>query len=76
MPAATVLPAVVIVVDRSADLAENAEVIQALAARVPTAVFLNNHYAGHSPATAKDLRALLEIPEPTPPPRRRTTLFD
>jgi len=65
-----------VVVDRSADLAETAEVIRSMAARVPVAVFVNNHYAGHSPATAKDLRGLLGQPDPVPPRRPRTTLFD
>jgi uncharacterized protein YecE (DUF72 family) len=65
-----------VVVDRSADLAETAEVIRSMAERVPVAVFLNNHYAGHSPATARDLRAILGQPEPAPPQRPRTTLFD
>ena len=65
-----------VVIDRSADLAETAGVIQTMARRVPVAVFLNNHYAGHSPATARDLRALFGQDEPVPPPRPRTTLFD
>jgi len=65
-----------VVVDRSADLAETAGVIRSMAGRVPVAVFLSNHYAGHSPASTRDLMTLLEIPEPVPPPRRRTTLFD
>ena len=65
-----------VVVDRSADLAETAGVIESIAGRVPVAVFLNNHYAGHSPASAKDLRKLLGQPEPVPPKRPRTTLFD
>jgi uncharacterized protein YecE (DUF72 family) len=64
------------VLDRSADLAETAGVIRSMAERVPVAVFVNNHYAGHSPSTARDLRALLGIPEPRPPQRPRTTLFD
>jgi uncharacterized protein YecE (DUF72 family) len=65
-----------IVVDRSAGLAETAEVIRSMAGRVPVAVFINNHFAGHSPATARDLRRLLGLPEPVPPQRPRTTLFD
>ena len=65
-----------VVLDRSADLAATAGIIESMAARVPVAVFLNNHYAGHSPASARDLRGLLAIPEPVPPPRVRTTLFD
>jgi uncharacterized protein YecE (DUF72 family) len=65
-----------VVVDRSAELAETAEVIRALAWRVPVYVFANNHYAGFSPATVRDLRKLLDLPEPEPPERPRTTLFD
>lgn len=64
------------VIDRSADLAETAEVIRRLARRVPAFVFANNHYAGFSPDTVRDLRVLLELPEPSPPERPRTTLFD
>ena len=64
------------VVDRSADIAEAAGVIEEMARRVPVAVFANNHYAGHSPTTARQLRDLLRLPEPVPPPRVRTTLFD
>jgi uncharacterized protein YecE (DUF72 family) len=65
-----------IVVDRSADLAETAEVIKAMARRVPVVVFASNHYAGNSPETARQLRRLLGLPEPVPPERPRTTLFD
>jgi uncharacterized protein YecE (DUF72 family) len=67
-----------VVVDRSSHLAEAASVVEELARKVPVAVFVNNHYAGHAPATARDLQARLGIPEPTPPdrPRIRTTLFD
>jgi uncharacterized protein YecE (DUF72 family) len=65
-----------VVVDRSAELAETARVIEGLARRVPVAVFANNHYAGHSPATVRDLRRLLGQPDPVPPERPRTTLFD
>jgi uncharacterized protein YecE (DUF72 family) len=65
-----------VVVDRSADLAATAEALRTLAARVPVAVFVSNHYAGHSPATLRALRTLLGQPEPVPPVRPRTTLFD
>ena len=65
-----------VVIDRSDDLRATAEVITTLAARVPVAVFANNHFAGHSPATARELREILHLPEPVPPPRVRTTLFD
>jgi uncharacterized protein YecE (DUF72 family) len=65
-----------VVVDRSAELAETARVIEGLAQRVPVAVFANNHYAGHGPATVRDLRKLLGQADPVPPERPRTTLFD
>jgi uncharacterized protein YecE (DUF72 family) len=65
-----------VVVDRSAELAETAGLIRSMAERVPVAVFASNHFAGHSPATAKELRTLLGLPEPVPPKRPRTTLFD
>lgn len=65
-----------VVVDKSADLAETAGVIEEMARRVPVVVFLNNHYAGHSPASARDLRKILGQPDPVPPERPRTTLFD
>ncbi len=65
-----------VVVDRSGDLDETADLLRDLARRAPVAVFANNHYAGHSPATVRDLRARLGQAEPSPPPRPRTTLFD
>ncbi len=65
-----------IVIDRSAPLAETARVIQKIARRVPVIVFANNHYAGHGPETVRQLRALLGQPDPVPPERPRTTLFD
>jgi len=65
-----------VVVDRSGELSETAEVIRTLAEKVPVTVFVNNHYAGHSPTTAKELRGLLGLDEPRPPERPRTTLFD
>jgi uncharacterized protein YecE (DUF72 family) len=65
-----------IVVDKSADLQSTTEVIESFAERVPVAVFASNHYAGHSPATIRQVRALLGQAEPVPPVRPRTTLFD
>lgn len=64
------------VIDRSAELDETAGVLRTLARRVPTLVLLNNHYAGFAPATARELRRRLGQPEPAPPERPRTTLFD
>ncbi len=65
-----------VVVDRSSELTETAGVIQSMAEEVPVTVFVNNHYAGHSPSTAKALRNLLGLADPVPPQRPRTTLFD
>ncbi|GAC1312483.1 MAG: DUF72 domain-containing protein [Isosphaeraceae bacterium] len=65
-----------IVIDRSEDLAKTAEVLRGLSRRAPVVVIANNHYAGHSPTTVRELRGLLKIPEPSPPVRPRTTLFD
>lgn len=65
-----------IVLDRSADLAETADLIQELSLHAPVFVFANNHYAGHSPETVRQLRRLLALPEPSPPERPRWTLFD
>jgi uncharacterized protein YecE (DUF72 family) len=47
-----------------------------MAARVPVVVFVNNLYEGHAPETARRLRRLLGLPDPVPPERPRTTLFD
>ncbi len=65
-----------VVIDRSSDLVETAVVIKDLARRVPVLVFANNHYAGFAPETVRELRRLLGQPDPTPPERPRTTLFD
>lgn len=65
-----------VVIDRSAELADSAALIGDLARHVPVAVFVNNHYAGYSPETARQLRGLLGQAEPSPPERPRTTLFD
>ena len=64
------------VLDKTKELGEAAGVMQRLAARVPVVALINNHYAGHSPETARELRSLLGQPEPVPPARTRTTLFD
>ena len=65
-----------VVVDRSAELDETAGVVRDLSRRVPVAVFANNHYAGFAPETVRMLRRLLGQPDPVPPERPRTTLFD
>jgi uncharacterized protein YecE (DUF72 family) len=65
-----------IVFDRSVELAETSGVIRGLARRVPVVAFANNHYAGHGPETARQLRTLLGLPAPIVPERPRKTLFD
>ncbi len=65
-----------IVVDKSEELAECALAIEAMAQRAPVVIFVNNHYAGYAPETARELHRLLGLAEPVPPPRPRTTLFD
>ena len=64
--------------DRSEDLAMWASTIKDLAIRVPRIyVFVNNHYAGHAPATVNRLAELLDLP--TVDPRSlwpdQTTMF-
>ena len=44
---------------------ESVRWIRRLARRVPVFVFANNHYAGYSPDTVRDLRKRLDLPEPT-----------
>ena len=47
-----------IVIDRGQQLAEDARAIRILRRRVPVAAFVNNHYAGCAPETARQLVAL------------------
>jgi uncharacterized protein YecE (DUF72 family) len=50
-------------VDRSRELQAWASVLPALAARVATVYgYVNNHFAGHSPGTARDLQRQLGLP--------------
>lgn len=49
-----------VVVDRSADLRRVAAALRRIAERAEVLVFINNHYAGHGPATCRDLRAEVE----------------
>ena len=54
--------------DRSEDLATWASRIKELAARVERIyVYVNNHYAGHAPATVNRLAELLGVPTVDPP---------
>jgi uncharacterized protein YecE (DUF72 family) len=64
--------------DRSEELANWASTIKDLAIRVPRIyVYVNNHYAGHAPATVNQLAGLLNLP--TVDPRslwpEQTTMF-
>jgi uncharacterized protein YecE (DUF72 family) len=47
-----------IVIDRGAQVAEDAEAIKLLAKRVPVVAFVNNHFAGYAPETVRQLVAL------------------
>jgi len=47
-----------IVIDRSAQVAEDARAIQVLRQRVPVVAFVNNHFAGYAPETARQRLAL------------------
>jgi len=69
-----------VVVDRSADLDRWTERCQAIRRRgVTIHGYVNNHYAGHSPATMRSLLDRLEPSlrreRPEPPPPRQRSLF-
>jgi uncharacterized protein YecE (DUF72 family) len=50
-------------VDRTAELTAWAKVLPALAARVETVYgYVNNHFAGHSPASVRELQQRLGLP--------------
>ncbi|HZU38323.1 MAG TPA: DUF72 domain-containing protein, partial [Gemmataceae bacterium] len=54
-----------VVVDRSAQLRDDAQAISLISQRVPVLAFVNNHFAGHAPATIEELeRILREIAGP------------
>ena len=48
-----------IVIDRSRQVADDAQAISILRQRVPVVAFVNNHYAGYAPETARQLVALM-----------------
>jgi uncharacterized protein YecE (DUF72 family) len=48
-----------IVIDRSGQVAADAEAIGLLRQRVPVVAFVNNHFAGYAPETVRQLAALL-----------------
>ena len=47
-----------IVIDRGEQVAEDAQAIRILSERVPVVAFVNNHFAGYAPETARQLVAL------------------
>jgi uncharacterized protein YecE (DUF72 family) len=49
-----------IVIDRGAQVAEDARAIQVLRQRVPVVAFVNNHIAGYAPETVRQLVALTD----------------
>ena len=48
-----------IVIDRGDQVKDVAEAIKLLSQRVPVVAFVNNHFAGFSPETLRQLAALL-----------------
>jgi uncharacterized protein YecE (DUF72 family) len=48
-----------IVIDRGEQVADDAEAIRLLRRRVPVVAFVNNHFAGYAPETARQLVALV-----------------
>jgi hypothetical protein len=51
-----------IVVDRADQVRDDAEAIRLLSERVPVPAFVNNHFAGYSPATIEQLGQALGLP--------------
>ena len=49
-----------IVLDRGDQLRDDAAAIRLLRARVPVLIFVNNHFAGYSPETIRELQELLK----------------
>jgi uncharacterized protein YecE (DUF72 family) len=52
-----------VVVDRSADLRRLVAALRQIATRAEVMVFINNHYAGHGPASCRQLEACLAAGE-------------
>jgi hypothetical protein len=52
-----------IVIDRGEQVAADAEAIKLLAKRVPVVAFVNNHFAGYAPETARQLALLGTLPD-------------
>ena len=49
-----------IVIDRGPEVGMGARAIQVLRQRVPVVAFVNNHYAGYAPETARQLVTLTD----------------
>ncbi|RMF85387.1 MAG: DUF72 domain-containing protein, partial [Planctomycetota bacterium] len=49
-----------VVLDRTGDLRRVARSLRRIAERVPVYMFVNNHYAGHGPDTARTLRGEID----------------
>jgi hypothetical protein len=49
-----------LVIDRGEQVAADAQAIRGLRQRVPVVAFVNNHYAGYAPQTARQFLALAE----------------
>jgi hypothetical protein len=49
-----------IVIDRGAQVADDARAIRVLRQRVPVVAFVNNHYAGYAPETARQFAGLTD----------------
>ena len=49
-----------IVIDRTAQVEEDARAIRVLRERVPIVAFVNNHFAGYAPEMARQLAALID----------------
>ena len=53
-----------VVIDRGAEVQMGARAIQVWRHRVPVVAFVNNHYAGFAPETARQLAALTDATAP------------
>jgi hypothetical protein len=53
-----------IVIDRGAQVADDTRAIQVLRQRMPVVAFVNNHYAGYTPETARQPVALTAADAP------------
>ena len=49
-----------IVIDRTSQVAEDARAMQIVRQRVPVVAFVNNHFAGYAPETARQFVALVD----------------